>query len=97
MNVEKGKYGNMQIISQLSHTEYSLRERTEKMKNSVIFILGMEVHIRKLSAWRAGGSGVRGRSWLHSEFEASLGCTKPYLKLLYNDLKIEGCTQIKLR
>ena len=73
------KKENMQIISQLSHTEYSLRERTEKMKNPEIFILGMEVHIRKLSAWRAGGSGVRGRSWLHSEFEASLSCKKKTL------------------
>lgn len=79
----------MQTITQQSHTEYSLRERTEKMKNSVIFVLGMEVHIHKLGAWRAG-SGAQGHSWLHPEFEASLSYTKQYHKLLCNDLKIEG-------
>ena len=42
------------------------------------------VHICHPSTWEmeAGGSGVQGHPWLHSEFEASLGYMRPCLKTI---------------
>lgn len=76
----------------ICHNNVVLEERGENGKEEVICSLnwsgictGMVTHTRnpRVQEAAAGGAGVQ-LSWLYSELEANLGCTKPCLTTKLN-------------